>query len=139
MKKITKLLTIFSFFLILAACQQNHQVSQAIQEINIEQVDTLPENSIILFGKASCSACQKAKPILETVLKQENKTMYYLDFDKYTDDKYADKVSDILSTYNFSSVPTVVKIAGNHTAKETLKPSDLKQENITEVFKTFIK
>ena len=89
------LISIIIFLLI-----NNQNYKGELKEItwnDIEKKINKKEDFVLVLSQTTCSHCAEYKPILKEVTKKNKVTIYYLDYDKYNEDK----IKEILNTLNF--------------------------------------
>lgn len=104
----------FSFVLILCISLifANYKNTDNFNGSNLIPIENLNEfnnkkNIIVYFGRPTCPICTEFSPILESVLKSENKKIYYFDTDEWRDKK---GYETILKLYEINNIPTLIKI-----------------------------
>jgi len=78
-------------------------------EVNYTQLQEKINNKdsfVIVFGSDTCSACKQYKVTMESVIKEEQVEVFYLDLNETTETEY----SKIYSKYVITSTPTTVFI-----------------------------
>lgn len=85
MKKL-KIIVLVSFFLLLTGCGG----IKSYQEISYEKLLTKLENKetfILYIGSSTCTACESFKPTLESVIKDYQIKVDYLNVEKLSEDE----------------------------------------------------
>ncbi len=106
-------------------CEKSNKlnVSNLILIKNLEILDY--SEIIVYFGRPTCPICNKVTPILEEVLKNEKKEIYYFNTDEWRDN---DKFETILNFYGIEGVPSIINIKKD----KSFEKLNL-YENITEI------
>ena len=96
------------------------------------------ENTIVYLGSATCSWCNKFKPILEEIISENNLEVVYIDLSTVSNEEYK-KITNTVGKNNFSGTPTTLIMNGNKVI-DALQGYNEKEETV-EFFKTngFIK
>ena len=100
--------------------------------ISLKDLDTLNNKDILVyFGRPTCPVCSEFLPVLENVLQDEKKEIYYFNTDEWREH---DKYQSIISLYEIESVPSIIKIDENGSIKKLdLLKSNFDLENTTQV------
>jgi len=75
----------------------------------VEKIEN-KEDFVLCISRTTCSHCYDYKPKLESVAKENNINIYYIDVDKYDEDKFSDIIS-----FN-GSTPTTIFIKNGEEA-----------------------
>jgi len=94
MKKIVLTLMLISLFL--SACTQQG-VTQVTPEVISDKFEA-KENFVVYLGLSYCSACKIFKSIVETVIKTDDLTVYYVEYDQEAEDN-EDNLKTLVTAY----------------------------------------
>lgn len=105
MKKILTIITIFIFTIVLTGCNKYRtytEVSYDEFQAKLENKDTF----VIVMGSSICGACESYKITMDKVIKDEQVEIFYLDFNKLTEEQD----SKIYSKFVVQKTPTTIFI-----------------------------
>lgn len=111
MKKIILLIATIIVTFSLTGC-----VNKGLTEVNYGKVEEMfrnKEDFVLYIGSTNCSHCQSYKPKLESVIRSNSLTVYYLDISKITEEQY----NSLSKLVTFSGTPHTVFIE-NGSIKE---------------------
>ncbi len=100
---ITLIVCIIIFIAIIIFLIINNLINSGntLEELTWEQTQEKINNKedfVIVLTQTTCSHCMEYKPILKKVAKNNNITIYYLDYDNYDEET----ANEILAYFNFS-------------------------------------
>lgn len=97
------LIALILFIIIIALLfinKDNKPKEGNLEEITYSELQKKVENKedfVIVLSQTTCSHCANYKPTLIKVAKENNITIYYIDYDKYNEDT----INEIISFFNF--------------------------------------
>lgn len=92
-------------FLIINNIGKSNTTLEEITWKQIQRKIEKKEDFVIVLSQTTCSHCAKYKPTVKEIAKQNNLTIYYLDYDKYDEDT----INEILEFFNFNGgTPTTL-------------------------------
>lgn len=104
MKKILILiLTIVVLFMTGCGTKKNTTYQEITYNILNQKLES-KDSFVLVIGKTGCSACAKYKTTMESVIKDYNATVYYIDLAKLSDEDNA----KVYSKYVITATPTTI-------------------------------
>ena len=125
------IILILCMSIVITGCEKTskHDTSNLI---SIKDLKILDHKEIsIYFGRPTCPMCSKISPILEEVLKNEKKEIYYFNTDEWRDN---DEYENILNLYGIEGVPSIIKIKKDGSFERlNFFENNIELEDITQV------
>lgn len=139
MKKQNNILTIaiillIAIILILIIGNLNQKPTGELKQITYEELTTKQENEdnfILIVSTSTCSHCASYKPKVEQIAKEYGITVYYIDYDKVSNQE------DFLKEFNLTGATPMTLFFENGKEKSVLNriEGDLSKETVIEKFK----
>lgn len=110
-----KKLIIVMFFLVLILLI-NYYINSLNKQyiINIKDMTIFKElsNEFIYFGRPTYPNCEQFKLLLEEVVKEENKQVYYFDIDYFRNNSIINdnELNEIFEKYSINEIPAIIKL-----------------------------
>lgn len=99
--------------------EENRKAAESISNLTVIDVSKMKElfssndTKIIFVGSLTCPHCTAIKPVINSVVKDLNVTVYYLELSKMTDEENKEYYSINEFLKNNNSIPLVMAVKNN--------------------------
>ena len=137
---ITVVIALTSFFVMKKAYdesqkeleEENRKASESISNLTVINVSKMKElfssndTKIIFVGSLTCPHCTAIKPVINSVVKDLNVTVYYLELSTMTDEENNEYYSINEFLKNNNSIPLVMAVKNNEVIDSFVGEKDSK-------------
>ena len=112
--------------------EENKKAAESISNLTVIDVSTMKElfssndTKIIFVGSLTCPHCTAIKPVINSVVKDLNVTVYYLELSTMTDEENTEyyNINEFLKNNN--SIPLVMAVKNNEVIDSFVGEKDSK-------------